>query len=311
MAVYLPPWLAVNPSDFVQAAAAGGRLGAELAQMRTQALESGARINAGLQEAQLRANVESAGQQAANQRAAQEQALREWETKQQIIHQQNQIQAENERNQNTVSAENQRAANTLANTQAYQLGELGLRESANRIAQQNADINAKKLADSEAYTKGTAIYPGSKGVPQFSASDPGKSGIWLLRDKVPASSLTTTNTADLNAWLAQHPSATTTTNIAPGTATPSIHVPIWIPTGNIPSPSQSPPTIPPPGTSMIPMYSMKQMYTMQSPDGSRNDDSQSVVPGPVPKNKSDLVTGQAYQTSRGIATWDGNQFVTQ
>lgn len=291
MAVYLPPWLSVNPSDFVQAAAAGGRLGAELAQMRTQALESGARINAGLQEAQLRSNVESAGQQAANQRAAQEQALREWETKQQIIHQQNQIQAENERNQNTVSAENQRAANTLANTQAYQLGELGLREAANRIAQQNADINAKKLSDSEAYIKGTAIYPGSKGVPQFSASDPGKSGIWLLRDKVPASSLTTTNAADLNAWLAQHPSATTTTNIAPGTATPSIHVPIRIPNGNISSPSQPPTTTPPPGTSMVPMYTMKQMYTIRPSVTESDSGSQSPLEGKRVRDKATNKTG--------------------
>ena len=244
---YVPEWLQVNPRDFVQAAAAGGRLGAQLAQMANERSIASERNAAGLQEAQMRENTALAGQQAeaglASARLAQaqkqqeaENALKQWEIQQQMTH-----------GQNVIDAENTRAQNALNEKTLYGQAMLGIRDEANRIAQQRADQAGAKPnpADYVTETEHTKEVPPTK---QYDITKPGVHN-WFSAN-IPPSSMTTTNLADLNG-LPQ--GSTIVTNTVPGTGSPartfSRRVPIdqslyaiGAPTSNqTPAPSQDNP----------------------------------------------------------------------
>ena len=204
-AAYVPPWLNVQPSDFVQAASAGGRLGAQLAEMASQSAIARDRNATALQEASMRSSDEAAARQAAGERAAQDRALQQWQIQQQMIHNQsvidaenqraaNAITGENQRNQNTIAAENQRAAQSLAESNAYHLGMLDKYNLQNQIAQQRADQAADKEKRLET-PQVTAHLPGKPGHDVYTINDAGEHRM-ILPDIQP-SSVTTTNVADL------------------------------------------------------------------------------------------------------------------
>jgi hypothetical protein len=55
------------------------------------------------------------------------------------------------------------------------------------------------------------------------------------------------------------------------------------------------------------------LMPQQAPQAQQPQQSQTkqgAGPLPMPTSKSQLVAGQSYQTGRGVATWDGNQFTT-
>lgn len=212
---YVPPWLDVSPRDFVNAAAAGGRLGAELAQMANERGIADSRNATALQEASMRENTALSGQQSENALASarlaqlqkqqeSERALREWEIQQQMTH-----------GQNVIDAENQRAANALNEKTLYGNAMLGIRQTANDIAQQRADQAANKPSPSDfvTVTQHTKEVPPSK---QYDISEPAIHN-WFSKD-IPATSLTTTNLADLNNLPR---GSTIVTNTIPGTGTPA------------------------------------------------------------------------------------------
>lgn len=212
---YVPPWLDVSPRDFVQAATAGGRLGAELAQMANERSIAADRNATALQEAQMRENTAMSGQQAdaalANARLTQaqkqadaERALKEWEIQQQMAH-----------GQNVIDAENQRAANALNEKTLYGNAMIGIRQQANEIAQQRADQTASKPSpgDFVTVTQHTKEVPPSK---TYDITEP-EIRNWFSAN-TPAKSITTTNLADLNN-LPQ--GSTIVTNAIPGTGSPA------------------------------------------------------------------------------------------
>lgn len=205
MAVVIPPWLNVNPSDFVQAAAAGGKLGAEIAKItranerRTQprVVSSGGphTDEAALQGARL--------QQAAKQAEAERQ-LRQWEFQQQLKHQ-----------QDVLDAQNQRASDSLAERAYYGTNMIDVRKEANRIAQQRADDAASKPSpyDFNTVTTHTKEIPPTK---NYDVTEPGQ---WnLFKANTPPKSFSTTNLTDIQN-LPQ--GSTIATNTIPGTGEPS------------------------------------------------------------------------------------------
>lgn len=234
MPVVIPPWLDINPRDFISAATAGGHLGSEIANRRTEAAIAGARNRAGLEEAQLRANVEMSGrageqalegarlQQAGSQQAA-ERALREWEVQQQIKHQ-----------QDALTAENDRAKNSLAERNQYGNSVLDIRREANRIAQERADNTASKPNPSDFTTvsEHTKETPASK---TYHVTEP---EIFNLFSKnTPGKTFDTTNAVDL----ANLPrSSNITTNTIPGTGIPSRTITRRVPIGANPYTLQIP-----------------------------------------------------------------------
>jgi hypothetical protein len=213
---YVPPWLNVQPSDFVQAAQGGARIGAELAGQGTEANIAAAKNATSLQEAQMRENTAMSGQQAdaalaqarleqaAKQQQA-EQVLRQWEIQQQIKHQ-----------QDALAAENQRAANALSERQQYGNSMLDIRRAANDIAQQRVDAMAAKPAPTDFQTvtettKGTSPYE------QYTINEPGTpSRFFGLKGGTPPTTLTTTNSNDL---LGLPSGSTIATNKVAGTPT--------------------------------------------------------------------------------------------
>lgn len=217
---YVPPWLDVSPRDFVAAAQGGAKIGAELAGQGTEANIAAGRNATALEEAQLRVNAESASQQNAAQQAAADRALREWELKQQILHQTAALQGENQRNQNTVDAENQRAAAALAERQQYGSSMLDVRREANRIAEERARAAATKPASGDFITQSEHT-PGVSPHDQYTITEPGTppGSNWnplnwfRANNGVPPSSTTTTNANDL---LGLPPGATISTNKIPG-----------------------------------------------------------------------------------------------
>lgn len=212
---YVPPWLDVSPRDFVNAAAAGGRLGAELAQMANERGIADARNATALQEASMRENTALSQQGAesalagarlsqAQKQADAERALREWEIQQQMMH-----------GQNVIDAENTRAANALNEKQLYGNAMLGIRQTANDIAQQRVDQAANKPnpGDFVTVTQHTKEVPPSK---QYDITEPAIHN-WFSPN-VPAKSITTTNLSDLSN-LPQ--GSTVVTNAIPGTGSPA------------------------------------------------------------------------------------------
>ena len=238
---YTPPWLNVQPSDFVQAAQGGARIGTELADQANQAGISARNNATALEEAQMRANTEAAAQQAAGERAQQEAAIRRWELTQQIAHQQNQIAAENERNQNTIAGENTRAASSLAAMAPYHAGMLSARDEQNRIAQEREE---REKAKADAPPPITAHLPGKPASTSYDITDPGvKRSLWF--DTAP-SSLSTTNVADLSGLPARDKIVTNTTPAIPAL------------TYRLP-PGQSPGEIPPIGAPAAPTSTPQAM----------------------------------------------------
>jgi len=134
---YVPPWLNVQPSDFVQAAQAGARIGTQLseiatgAQSRREALRSSERENAARIAAQQSMAAAHAAETARQNEAARR--LREFEER-------NRIQLA----QRALESQNERAAQALDATKAYHAGTLAARAEANDIAQQRADAYAAK-----------------------------------------------------------------------------------------------------------------------------------------------------------------------
>lgn len=212
---YVPPWLNIEPSQFVQAAAAGGRLGAELAQMANERGISDARNSTSLQEAAMREATAQSGQQAeaalagarltqAQKQQQAENALRQWEIQQQMIH-----------GQNVIDAENTRASNALNEKTLYGNAMLGIRQTANDIAQQRADQAANKPnpGDFVTVTQHIKEVPPSK---KYDITEP-EIHNWFSPN-VPAKSITTTNLSDLSN-LPQ--GSTIVTNAIPGTGSPA------------------------------------------------------------------------------------------
>jgi hypothetical protein len=103
----IPPWLAVNPQDFVRAAQAGASAGMGIAELRQRQLEAEQR----------------------RQAVARESALREWESQEKM-----KLAAEN------LAADRERYAAELASTDAYRNAQLGLR--ADDIAGQSQHYTA-------------------------------------------------------------------------------------------------------------------------------------------------------------------------
>lgn len=251
---YVPPWLDVSPRDFVAAAQGGARIGAELAGQGTEANIAAGRNATALEEAQLRANTELSGQQVSSQNAAQEKALREWEMRQQILHQAAQIQAENERNQNTVTGANQRAgglldlrkqeidaANTraaaaLAERQKYGDSMLDIRREGNRIAQERVDKPGANPANLTTVSEHTKEIPDSK---TYAVTEP-EIHNWFSKN-TPGKSLTTTNLSDL---VGLPSGSSIVTNSIPGSGTPARTISRRIPIGQDPY-SLSIPSAPP------------------------------------------------------------------
>jgi hypothetical protein len=230
----IPPWISVNPKDFVDAAAGGARIGAELAGQASERGIAGARNATALQEAQMRANTEEAAQaQAAQNAAAQremEKQIQQFQIQQQIKQQQNAITGENFRNQNTIEAENARAAATLAERKQYGVSMLDIRREQNRIAQERADAAALKpspqdLVTTSEYTPGVAPHE------EYTITDPGKPANFFGFGSRSPSSLSTTNANDL---LGLNPGSTISTNKIPGS--PSITTTRRVP--SLPPPSQ-------------------------------------------------------------------------
>lgn len=216
---YVPPWLNVEPAQFVQAAQAGARIGAELAGQASERGIASARNATALQESQMREGTALSGQQAeqalANarlqqiaQQQAQERALREWEVRQQI-----------KRQQDTIAAENERAANALAERKGYGQSMLDIRREANRIAQQKADAAEKKPAPGDFQTVTTRtkeVLPSE----QYTINEPAiPSRFFGLKAGSPATTLSTTNSADLMGLPA---GSTISTNKIPGVPATSI-----------------------------------------------------------------------------------------
>lgn len=244
---YVPPWLNVEPAQFVQAAQAGARIGAELAGQATERGIASDRNATALQEAQMRENTAMSGQQAeaalaqarmeqaAKQNQA-EQILRQWEVQQQI-----------KRQQDTIDAENQRAANALAERTNYGNSMLDIRREANRIAQEKADTSAAKPSPQDFVTQSEHT-PGVAAHDEYTINEPGKppgSNLnplnWFRANKgVPPISTTTTNSNDL---LGLPPGSTISTNKIPGSPaiTTTRRIPIS-PTAPPASPDQSQPT---------------------------------------------------------------------
>lgn len=216
---YVPPWLNIEPSQFVQAAAAGGRLGAQLAQIASERAASSERNATQLSEAQMRNATE---QQLGSQRLSAEQqqqqaanALRQWEIQQQMAHNQSVIDAENQRNQATIGAENTRAANALTEKQNYGNKMIDIREEANRIAQERADAAKDKpnASDYETVTEHTKEVAPSK---SYYVTKPEIFN--LFKANTPGSSMTTTNVADLQNLPR---GSSIVTNTIPGTGAPA------------------------------------------------------------------------------------------
>ena len=239
MPVYLPPWLDVSPRDFVNAAAAGGRLGAQIAGLGTEANIAAGRNTTALQEAQMRENTALSGQQAegelararleeaARQHQA-EQMLRQWEVTQQIKRSQDTVAAQNERAANAITAQNQRAADALSERQSYGNSMLDIRREANRIAQERADAAANKPSsgDFATVTQHTKEVPDTK---RFTISEPEIHN--LFSANTPAKTLVTTNVADL----ANIPKGSViATNTIPGTGTPAMTISRRVPAGQDP-----------------------------------------------------------------------------
>ncbi|HSS97372.1 MAG TPA: hypothetical protein VLK33_10090 [Terriglobales bacterium] len=225
----IPPWIDVKPSDFVQAAQGGARIGAELAGQGNEANIAAGRNATALQEAQMRANTEAAAQaQAAQSAAAQremEKQIQQFQIQQQIKQQQNAIQGENQRNQNTVEAENQRAAAALAERQMYGGSMLDIRREANRIAQERAAAAANKptAQDFTTVSEHTKETPPNK---KYTVTEPEIHNFFTKN--TPAKTFDTTNLVDL----ANLPrSASITTNAIPGTGSPARTISRRIPIG--------------------------------------------------------------------------------
>jgi chorismate mutase len=242
--IYVPPWLQISPESFVQAAQNGARIGAELAGQGTEANIAAGRNATALQEAQIRTGAEQSALDEQSQRAAQERALREWETRQQIIHQSAQIDAENQRNQNTVTgantragnlldlrrqeidAANERAASALAERQKYGDSVLDIRREANRIAQERVDKPGSNPADFTTISEHKKEVPDRK---SFSVTEPEIHN--FFSKNTPGKSLTTTNLSDL---VNLPRGSSIVTNTIPGTGSPattiSRRVPLLPPT---------------------------------------------------------------------------------
>lgn len=213
---YVPPWLNVQPSDFVQAAAAGGRLGAELSQQATERGIASERNATQLQEASMRENAAMSQQQAeaalAGARLAQaqkqqeaENALKKWEMQQQLAH-----------GQNVIDAENTRAANALNEKTLYGQAMLGIRDRANDIAQQRADAAASKPSPGDFVTV-TEHTKEKKPDQSYTVTTPEVFN--LFKKNTPGSTMTTTNLADLNNLPR---GASIVTNNIPGTGSPAL-----------------------------------------------------------------------------------------
>lgn len=84
----IPPWISVQPTDFLNAAQAGARQGAQLADTRTQAGIARDRLASSERENAMRIAAEQASVaarlSAAQRQAEAENALRQWETNQRI-----------------------------------------------------------------------------------------------------------------------------------------------------------------------------------------------------------------------------------
>ena len=250
---YVPPWLNVQPSDFVQAAQGGARIGAELAGQASERGIAAGRNATALQEAQMRENTALSGQQAEaslagarltdeQQQKEAERRLRQWEIQQQMIHNQAVIDSENSRsqgaitsenlrNQRTIDAANTRAAAALDERQKYGTSMLDIRREANRIAEERAKAAAAKPSSSDY----TTVSEHTKEVPDaknYTITDPGKdSHIFGLFKGIPPSTLQTTNAADL----ANIPTRDTiSTNTIPGTGIPSRTITRRVPVGGDP-----------------------------------------------------------------------------
>lgn len=258
MPVVIPPWIDVNPKDFVQAASSGARIGAEIAGHRNEAAIAAGRNQTALEEAQMHINAAAAAQQAESQRAESERALREWELRQQILHQATQIDAENQRNQNTIAganqralgslglrqqeidAANQRAAAALDERQKYGNSTLDIRREANRIAQERADAAKNKPATGDY----TTVSEHTKEVPDTKRYSVNEPEIFNLFSKnTPGKSFDTTNAVDLQ----NLPRGTAiTTNTIPNTGIPARTISRRIPIGQDPYalPSSSAPVSP-------------------------------------------------------------------
>lgn len=222
----IPPWLNVEPAQFVQAAASGARIGAELAGQQNEANIATGRNATALQEAQMRVNAEQSAQQEEAQRAAQERALREWEMRQQILHQSAQLQGENQRSQNALDAENARAANALAERQQYGNSMLDIRREANRIAQERVDKPSSSPANFTTVSEHTKEVPDSK---KYVVTEPEIHN--FFSKNTPGKTLNTTNVADL----VNLPSGSSiVTNSIPGTGTPARTISRRIPLGQDP-----------------------------------------------------------------------------
>ena len=252
---YVPPWLNVQPGDFVQAASAGGRLGAQLAELASQAAIARDRNTTALQEASMRENTALSGQQAeqalAGARLAQaqkqsdaERQLRQWEIQQQMLHNQAVIDAENQRSSNTITAENTRAANALDERAKYGQSMLAIRQEANRIAQERADNAENKPQPGDFMT----VTDHTKEVAPSKIYDINKPGVYnWFSPNTPPSSMTTTNVADLQNLPR---GSTIVTNTIPGTGTPARTFSRRVPVGQdpyaltTPAPTNAPATTP-------------------------------------------------------------------
>ncbi len=238
---YVPPWLQISPESFVQAAQGGARIGAELAGQGTEANIAAGRNATALQEAQMRIAAESQSQDEASQRAAAERMLREWEIRQQILHQNAALQGENQRNQNTVDAENQRAAAALAERQQYGGSMLDIRREANRIAQERADAEGSKQSPYSYQT----VSEHTKEIPDSKSFDVNEPEIHNFFSKnTPGKNFNTTNISDL---VNLPRGSSIVTNTIPGTGTPARTISRRIPAGQDPySLSASPVILNPP-----------------------------------------------------------------
>jgi rubrerythrin len=230
MAVIVP-WIDVKPSDFVQAAQGGARIGAELAGQRNEAGIAARRNQTALQEAQMRVNSEAAAQAEAAQNAAaqreMEKQIQQWQFQQQLKQQQNAIEGENFRNQNTITAENARAAAALGERQQYGGSMLDIRREANRIAQERADAAAAKPAPSDF----TTVSEHTKEIPDIKKYSVNEPEIFNLFSKnTPGKTFDTTNATDL---VNLPRGSVITTNTIPNTGSPartiSRRVPISVP----------------------------------------------------------------------------------
>ncbi len=277
----IPPWISVGPTDYLHAVQAGGAAGLGIAEAQNRAREAAART-------------------AEAQRAA---AQQQWEFGEKM----RQAAEEHASHDELEKAHLAQQAAALAQTGEYQKGMLGyhtqsLNDAMQRAAMANEsrgnllDLRAqhyndlmdwrqqlmdqrdrlaeKKLNPTDYYTEEIDPSTGSEAVPA-------KTDRWFGLPDVPA------------------------VPAVPAHGKITRRVPI----GRLGAALGEAPPEPLPsdyqlGTPEPAAPNMGSLLNAQP-----GVDQSWMTPTPIPKSKSELVTGKVYMTSRGLATWDGEKFV--